>query len=64
MRFRPKMRQNTLANLLVIKEKYSLAADGVYCEPFSNLNSLLTGKNTGNFPFSLECSSREFALSA
>jgi hypothetical protein len=26
-----------------------MAADGVHCEPFSDLNSLLTGKNTGNF---------------
>jgi len=26
-----------------------MAVDGVSCEPFSEPNSLLTGKNTGNF---------------
>jgi hypothetical protein len=39
-----------------IKEKYQywLAVDAVSCELFSSPNSLLTGKNTGNFVSSVE----------
>jgi hypothetical protein len=35
-------------------------ADGVYCEPFSDLISLLTGRIQGKFPIFARSSSREF----
>jgi hypothetical protein len=37
-----------------------LVAEAVLSEPFSPLNSLLTGKNTGNFSFFLEVPAENF----
>jgi hypothetical protein len=37
--------------------RFSVAVDAVDCELFSARNSLLTGKNTGNFSLAIEASS-------
>ena len=42
-----RIKEEYLCTLLIINDL--LAMNGVSCEPFSGLNSLLTGKNTGNF---------------
>jgi hypothetical protein len=45
--FAPKMRQPYRIKVLIIKEKDSVAVDGVPIAPFSCCNSLVTGKITG-----------------
>src|SRR5271170_1271514 len=48
--FRGQMREFRGRKVPFSGEKDSLAVEAVLSEPFSALNSLLTGKNTGNFP--------------